>query len=299
MSDKIAILLATYNGESHLVEQLQSIICQTHSDWHLFIRDDGSTDATIDIIKDYESKYDNITIVDNIGEFTGSAAGNFFKLIHFSNFEGYEYVSLSDQDDIWAPGKLEASLRSLKLNGASGYSSNMISYDNERMRSNYIEKSQPQTDYDYIFQGASAGCTYVFTRALCLKIQEKTYDITSYKGRSHDWLIYAICRTNNMPWILDREAHIFYRQHANNVWGSKSAIANLVSKFKILRSGWYRENIIWVAVNSGAAAKNSVIFKCVQRNSFFDKMYLSRRVFQLRRSKKESRMLILILFLLF
>lgn len=299
MSNKIAILLATYNGEPHLVEQLQSIIYQTHSDWHLYIRDDGSTDATIDIIRDYERKYDNITVVDNLGEYTGSAAGNFFKLIHFSDFDGYDYISLSDQDDVWAPEKLRASLKSLQLNGASGYSSNMISYDNDTMRSNYIEKSQPQTDFDYMFQGASAGCTYVFTRALCLEIQKRTCEITSYKGRSHDWLIYAICRASDLPWVLGRDAHIFYRQHANNVWGSKSALAGLVSKFKILLSGWYRDNIIWVAVNSGAAAKNASIFERVQRNKFVDKFYLSRRVFQLRRSKKESRMLIPILFFLF
>ncbi|MCK6251374.1 glycosyltransferase [Pseudomonas fragi] len=299
MSNKIAILLATYNGEYHLREQLQSILYQTHSDWHLFIRDDGSTDGTLDIIKDYASRIANITIVDNAGEYTGSAAGNFFKLLHFSDYEGFDYISLSDQDDVWAPNKLQAALAYLSLDRAGGYSSNLISYDNAMMRTSYIDKSQAQKNFDYFFQGGSAGCTYVFTREACLLIQRKTVNITTYKGRSHDWLIYAICRANDIPWVLDRQAYIFYRQHANNVWGAKSAFSGLVSKFKILRSGWYRDNVIWVAENSGADVKGVEVFERVKRNKLVDKFYLLTIVSQLRRSKRECNLLVLILLFLF
>jgi len=75
MDCKVAILLATYNGSLYLEEQLESFFAQTHKNWHLFVRDDGSTDSTVDILKTYASKYENITIVDSCGDFTGSACG--------------------------------------------------------------------------------------------------------------------------------------------------------------------------------------------------------------------------------
>ncbi|WP_178110005.1 glycosyltransferase [Pseudomonas sp. FSL R10-0399] len=299
MSNKVAVLLATYNGEKYLREQLRTIEMQTHENWHLFIRDDGSTDATVDIIKEFSSRFSNTTIVDNFGEFTGSAAGNFFKLLNFSDFEGFSHISLADQDDIWAPTKLESALSHMSLVGAGGYSSNLVSYDNTSFRANYIDKSQPQKKFDFIFQGASAGCTYVFTRETCLLIQKKTINIDSFKGRSHDWLIYALCRTNDIPWVFDQEAHIFYRQHAGNVFGSMSAFAGLVARLKLLRSGWYRENVLWIAEKSGADAKASAVVDRIKRNSLMDKISLAKTVSQFRRSNKESKALVFIIFLFF
>lgn len=299
MKNKVAVLLATYNGEKFLREQLQSIIFQSHTDWHLFIRDDGSTDCTVEILSEFESKFDNITIVSNICEYTGSAAGNFFKLIHFSEFEGFDFISFADQDDVWSPDKLINAIEALRSNTASGYSSNLVSYDNIRKNANYIDKSQPQKAYDYLFQGASAGCTYVVTREVLLLVKKETLKIDSYKGRSHDWLIYAICRVNNIPWFFDECAHIFYRQHAGNVWGAKSAISGLINKFKILRSGWYRDNVRWVALHSNAALKNPVLIQRLNRCNLQDKIHLCIMVSQFRRNKRESILLMFILFFLF
>ena len=299
MKDKVAILLATYNGGAYLEEQLMSIVAQTHKEWHLFVRDDGSTDDTVNILELYRSKYENITIIDNVGEFTGSAAGNFFKLLHCSDFSDFTHVSFSDQDDVWGPGKLQSALSRLQLEGGGAYSSNLISYDNSKKRASYIVKSQPQTQYDYLFQGASAGCTYVMTRDVCLLVQSLTSEIESFKGRSHDWLIYSICRVNNVPWVFDDEAHIFYRQHATNVYGSMSTLSGILNKLKILRSGWYRDNIIWVAEKSGSNVKDAIVFESIKRNRLADKFFLLKQTSRFRREKKESRMLGFILLFLF
>ena len=64
---KIAILMATYNGEKFIGEQLNSLFAQTYTDWTLFVRDDGSTDHTISIIESYQKKHHNIVIIDNEG----------------------------------------------------------------------------------------------------------------------------------------------------------------------------------------------------------------------------------------
>ncbi|WP_202210448.1 glycosyltransferase [Pseudomonas paraversuta] len=299
MKEKIAILLATYNGSKYLEEQLISIIAQANIEWHLFVRDDGSTDNTVSLLRLYADKHENITIVDNFGEFTGSAAGNFFKLIHFSDYLDFTHISFADQDDIWSPGKLRAALDCMALEGAGGYSSNLVSYDNVMRRASYIDKSQAQKDFDYLFQGASAGCTYVITQEVCALIKARTLTIDSFKGRSHDWLIYAICRVNEVKWALDREAHIFYRQHATNVYGSMSAFQGLVNRIKLLRSGWYRNNVLWVADKSGSKESAAEIVGLIERNGLLDKLKLLKMTRLFRRGKKESYFLKFIILFLF
>lgn len=299
MKEKIAILLATYNGSKYLEEQLISIIAQANIEWHLFVRDDGSTDNTVSLLRLYADKHENITIVDNFGEFTGSAAGNFFKLIHFSDYLDFTHISFADQDDIWSPGKLRAALDCMALEGAGGYSSNLVSYDNVMRRAGYIDKSQAQKDFDYLFQGASAGCTYVITQEVCALIKSRTLTIDSFKGRSHDWLIYAICRVNEVKWALDREAHIFYRQHATNVYGSMSAFQGLVNRIKLLRSGWYRNNVLWVADKSGSKESAAEIVGLIERNGLLDKLKLLKMTRLFRRGKKESYFLKFIILFLF
>ena len=299
MKEKIAVLMAAYNGSKYLEEQLISIIAQANIEWHLFVRDDGSTDNTVSLLRLYADKYENITIVDNFGEFTGSAAGNFFKLVHFSDYSGFTHISFADQDDIWSPGKLRTALDCMALEGAGGYSSNLVSYDNVMRRASYIDKSQAQKDFDYLFQGASAGCTYVITQQVCALIKAKTLAIDSFKGRSHDWLIYAICRVNEVKWALDREAHIFYRQHATNVYGSMSAFQGLVSRIKLLRSGWYRNNILWVADKSGSKESAAKIVELIERNGLLDKLKLLQMTCLFRRGKKESYFLKFIILFLF
>ena len=60
---KIDILMATYNGEKYLAEQIDSIICQTYKNWNLLIRDDGSSDNTFKILMEYEKRDDRIKII--------------------------------------------------------------------------------------------------------------------------------------------------------------------------------------------------------------------------------------------
>ena len=102
-TDRIAILLATYNGEKYLKEQLDSIIKQSCNYWELFVHDDGSTDSTCVILQSYLERYpDRIHIIE--GPATGSAKNNFFFLM---NSVDAPYVMFSDQDDIWHPNKIE------------------------------------------------------------------------------------------------------------------------------------------------------------------------------------------------
>lgn len=104
----IAILMATYNGEKYLREQIDSILCQTNRDWTLYIQDDGSKDATLEIIKSYDDE--RIVLVD-VGLTRQGACMNFMSLL---NMVESEYYMFCDQDDVWFVDKVEKSLERMK-----------------------------------------------------------------------------------------------------------------------------------------------------------------------------------------
>ena len=101
----VTVFMSTYNGEKYLEQQIESILHQEHVKVKLFIRDDGSKDNTIKILRKY-SKLSNIHVIygDNIGY-----AKSFLKIIE--NNEYTSYYSFSDQDDIWLPNKLHEAIR--------------------------------------------------------------------------------------------------------------------------------------------------------------------------------------------
>lgn len=106
----VDILLATYNGEQYLSTQLNSIIEQSHTNWIIYARDDGSTDKTRDILYDYKNKYpEKIFLVEDDKKNVG-ARENFSILMATSQSN---YIFFSDQDDFWLPSKIEKSLDKL------------------------------------------------------------------------------------------------------------------------------------------------------------------------------------------
>ena len=107
-TSKILIMMATYNGEKYLREQLDSIINQTITDWELIIRDDNSLDHTVDIVKEYIARDRRIQLIQNDSDFHG-AYYNFFGLINAVRVQEkvYDFYMFADQDDIWDRDKLE------------------------------------------------------------------------------------------------------------------------------------------------------------------------------------------------
>ena len=102
------ILMTTYNGEKYLSQQIDSIINQTYRDWKLVIRDDGSSDSTVDILRNYEEKDKRIKIIHNTTDKHGAYL-NFWTLIHEAKdkYSEYDYYFFSDQDDVWELDKLD------------------------------------------------------------------------------------------------------------------------------------------------------------------------------------------------
>ncbi|WP_267350632.1 glycosyltransferase [Sphingomonas sp. GM_Shp_2] len=286
----VAVLLATYNGAAHCETQLISLLWQRGVDVHIYVRDDGSRDATPAILRDWAERHPGrFTIIDNEGVSTGSANGNFFALLAAIDTARHDYVAFADQDDVWTPDKLARAVKRLVEEGAEGYSSDLIAYsaaaEPTAAHAWILHKAGRPADLDYLFQGASAGCTYVLTRHAAAMAQAVMATAPAFcADPSHDWILYAICRSRGLKWVRDPAAEILYRQHDGNQYGAKRGPAELAAKLRVMRSSWYRDHILWlrhVLINSDS---ERAVLDAVARGALSDRWRLIREAGRFRRT---------------
>lgn len=233
---KIQILMSTYNGERYLREQLDSIFMQTEQSFKLIIRDDGSKDGTIEILKEYEKKYANkinLILGKNIG-----ARDSFLFLMKNVVLES-DFYALADQDDVWKKNKLERAIMNIqtqvdKSNKGILYCS---SYDFVDENLNYLRKGPSKTkNYvldlrNSIYQAMVWGCTAVFTKEILLKLREKSYSNDNII--MHDvWLYLLASKFSKI--IYDEESTLLYRQHGKNLTFNLSSFMESKSKLTMI-----------------------------------------------------------------
>lgn len=297
MRRKIAVILATFNGATWLGEQLHSVAAQAGVDWHLFIRDDGSKDDTTEVVGAFVRGCPRAVCLEPVEGATGTPAGNFLVALRHIGVADFDYVSFSDQDDVWSPGKLARAVECLERTGAAAYSSDLIAFDNDAGRAWYLRKFGRQRRFDYLFQGASAGCTYVLTRAAAQLVLEQTSALTpdDFRQRSHDWLIYAICRSHGLRWHMDRAALVFYRQHQRNAFGALPAAAGLKARWRLARSGWYRSHVLWLGKFLTATSEESRVLAAVASLRLKDRLWLVLNARGFRRDPRDRWLLMLVI----
>jgi len=238
---KVAVLIASYNGELWIQQQVESIINQVEVDVDIYISVDRSSDQTLDILKKLQSRHTNLILL-NYGAIFGSARVNFYRLIEEVDFSLYEYVSLADQDDIWLPEKLSHAIKIIKLENCDAYSSDVIAVW-ENGRSKIIKKSYPQKKFDHIFESAGPGSTYLVKKYIIEELKIILSKDKNVLAVEHDWLIYAYCRSKDYKWFIDQNSLIYYRQHLNNQYGANITIKSYIQRLKMLRNGWYFNQI--------------------------------------------------------
>lgn len=108
--DKVAFLLSVYNGAKFLEEQLNAILQQTHRNWQLYIRNDGSKDNSLEIIKEYVKKDARIHLLDEHGVNLGYTKSQAFLMSNVTE----PYIVFCDQDDVFLPQKTTLSLQKIK-----------------------------------------------------------------------------------------------------------------------------------------------------------------------------------------
>ena len=240
----ILVILASYNGERYIEEQINSILRQKDVNVQVYVFDDLSIDSTCQLVENI-----NDVVLIKRKKATGSAALNFLEALlefhHSQQLIKYDYIAFSDQDDIWLENKLLRSIECLSK-GFDLYASNLTIYKNGSPTKDIIFKSYEQTEYDFLFEGASAGCTYVFTPTLSESICEnyKKIRTKTWKYFSHDWFIYFVTRLNGLKTYIDRESNIYYRIHENNVYGemNSNSIKAFTKRASLVFSNWYLES---------------------------------------------------------
>ena len=234
----VAVCLAAFNGVRYLPQQMDSILGQAGVAITVFVSVDCSSDGTEDWFQRLQETEHRVVLLP-CGEKFGGAAPNFFRLLREVDFSAFDYVAYADQDDIWLPEKLKRATGQLTETGADGYSSDVVAFW-ESGRSTYIRKSYPQRQWDYLFESAGPGCTFVFRRNLALELQtalrqnrEGAQDVGL-----HDWFTYAFARARNHPWIIDDYASLMYRQHGDNQVGVNAGVSALVWRARKVLDGW-------------------------------------------------------------
>ena len=296
MHKKIAVLLASYNGVKYIKEQVDSILNQKEVDVTIFISDDLSTDKTIEYLQDIYKDFKNIVYLPSGLKF-GGAGKNFFRLIRDVDFSSFDFISFVDQDDIWYEDKLIRAIKTIEDKQLDAYSSNVLAFweDGKEM---IINKSSLQARYDYLFEAAGPGCTYVLKKDLAIFLQkficENWEDVN--KIELHDWFIYAFARENNYKWHIDEKPSMRYRQHTSNQVGANDGLKAKLKRLKKVFSSWYREEIIKII--KVLRLENKYKFsKYILNKSYLNNLLLLKYSFEFRRNKKEKLFLSLLILL--
>ncbi len=309
----IAVLMATYNGDKYLGEQLDSILTQRNVQVSIFIRDDNSTDHTRTVIDNYQQSNKNIFLLDTKSEQL-NVTKNFFSILRDVDLSGIDYVAYSDQDDIWLDHKLEAAVDAIKNNQVSCYASNLQPGDANgkpigsaslisklfRYLLNY--KSNRQTPWDHYFEAASAGCSLVLGKDAAFYMQNRLHQIYNHipENASHDWSTYALTRIGGFTWFVDNNAYIIYRQHSGNAYGTNSGWKGVVKLLDLFRSGWYRRHIVMIDELYNDTDKHPSFMKLIgsyHASSFVSRVRVAFAISNFRR-KPAHRILLFILVIL-
>ena len=223
INPKVQILLATYNGEKFLHEQLDSIVKQEYKSWNLLIHDDGSTDNTTFILNEYQNIYPNKIsfLIDK--KIFSSASKNFFHLLEHRSRDANLYC-LCDQDDIWHKSKLKLIIE--RYNSLDDEAPVLIHSDLSLIDSSgkLLKKSHNKlinfqknliTKDTTLYYNPVPGCAMSINSTLANKISYCKYMVM------HDWWILLSAIYENTTIIYIKFPLVKYRQHSENVLGYK------------------------------------------------------------------------------
>lgn len=221
---KIQILMSTYNGERYLRAQLDSIANQNIPEQYLLIRDDGSTDSTIEILEEYQKKYSWIKY------YAGPNVGvqkSFLDLIQKASCQS-SYFALSDQDDIWMPKKLLRAIMCLQQMEETFDKKVPLLYcgtqelvdENLNVLHTTVSRIVRRISFgNALVQNICVGCTAVGNQSL-MKLLQNFLPLEPQNIIMHDWWLYMVASCFGKVYY-DPESYIKYRQHEHNTFGVK------------------------------------------------------------------------------
>jgi glycosyltransferase involved in cell wall biosynthesis len=234
----VDILMATYNGSKFIKEQINSIINQTYKDWVLYIRDDGSKDDTVEIIKEYEKNYRGKIIVVKDEKSGLGAKLNFAELLKYSKSQ---YCMFCDQDDVWLEDKIQLSLDKMKESEAKyGVDKPLLIHTDLKVVDGNLDIID-ESFWKYqnldanltslrslLVQNNITGCTMFMNKTLVDLSKNIPSDCIM-----HDWWIGLLASAFGHIDIVNKQT-MLYRQHGRNEVGAHNyhSVGFITSKLK-------------------------------------------------------------------
>lgn len=232
---ELLIVMSTYNGEKYLHQQIDSLLEQEYVDFDILIRDDGSTDHTLNIIKSYKDTRIKYIKGSNIGY-----VKSFLKLITYAN--EYQYCALCDQDDIWKKEKCYEGINTIEeYQNKSGVKNQAILYySNSQLidqNDNYIgilyhQECYQAKDAEILFNCNGSGFTYILNNELVKLINQSDNEVYE----SHDRWIQFVARYCGKVIYDNRTELAQHRVHSNNtsnnIVNSKRLRTTIISVFR-------------------------------------------------------------------
>ena len=226
----VSVILASYNGEKYIKEQIDSILAQTYPIYEILIGDDGSADNTMSILNDYACKYGNIKIISSNGKH--GVNYNFKRLMDTASGN---YIAISDQDDIWFPEKIEIMMREigthvLAYSDAIPFSGMLIPYNKEQSVEfdSYIPENSIE---DIMFNNVVSGHRMLVKKEFINEIHEWNFDVY------YDWWL-AISASYRNSIIYIPCPLVFWRRHDHSMTLlSPKREKKIFKVFKFIRRG--------------------------------------------------------------
>ncbi|MGE0496332.1 MAG: glycosyltransferase family 2 protein [Ramlibacter sp.] len=224
---QVVVVMSTYQGERHVAQQVRSILDQLPDGGQLIVRDDGSTDGTLEQINIFDDPRVSTLSGHNVG-----FVQSFFILLSKVPAET-DIVMLSDQDDIWLPGKIDRAVQHLRnCSGAALYCSRQQLVD-DRLQPLALSTPWPRgpSFKNALSENIVTGCTVALNqgaRELVLRLGNLN------RIHFHDWWMYLVVSAFGTV-ITDPVPTILYRQHQGNVIGRGAGLRRYLANLRFIR----------------------------------------------------------------
>ena len=251
--DVVGIVMAAYNSERFIGEQLDSILSGTYQNIHIYVRDDGSKDATVSVVKEYVKKYPKqIELIEN--KDNGGYVKNFLAGVMEAK---EDYIMFCDHDDVWLPDKVKITLEAMKKAERKAEAkeipivvftdNTIVDGDLKPLGASFYERGNynfEQMGLSYmLMENKLIGCTIMINKALKDKIT-----VLPEHARVHDWWVALIASAFGKIVFVNKQT-MLYRQHGTNEIGNRNFVKYVADAVTTLKK--QREKLILTEQQAG------------------------------------------------
>ncbi|KGM46757.1 glycosyltransferase [Pseudooceanicola atlanticus] len=248
----VRILMGTFQGAGYLSGQLSSFLAQDHDNWSLVVSDDGSTDATPDVVREFARAHPNrdIRLVQGPGQ---GASANYLSLLAqdalWRDLPDDGCIAFSDQDDVWMAERLARAIEALGQ-GADIYASRTLLTDADLIpRGASRQHPYPPAFGNALVQNVLAGNTLVLGPVAGALLRRTAARALNAGVPHHDWWVYLLGTGAGLHIVNDSRPGLYYRQHGGNLLGANRGLGKAWSRFAMIWEGHFGD---WIAHNLSA-----------------------------------------------